>query len=204
MRLFLYDQYAVNANMLAAIAPCDRFSHEYSEDRIEDRIEDQVRRFSKRSVRLAVHSSILDMNAHEAPVQLKNKWIQTSRDHSHQRKASLSNFTGVDPPQPNNSLRQVALGYPVSGNSLNGIASDTEASKLCLQRNLPSMAVEYLSAEDASKKAGETFPKRGPSLKKVTAPLRMIMHRLSISHETMIEANKGTSRLSVRSFQKPP
>jgi hypothetical protein len=163
-----------------------------------------VRRFSKRGVRLAVHSSILDMNAHEAPVQLKNKWIQTSRDHSHQRKASLSKITEVDPPQSDNGLRQIALGYPVSGNDLKGIASDTKASKQPLQRNLPSTTVEYSSEEDASKKEGEAFPKRGPSLKIVTAPLRKIMHRLSISHETMVEANKGTSRLSVRSFQKPP
>jgi hypothetical protein len=144
------------------------------------------------------------MNAHEAPVQLKNKWTQTSRDHSHQRKASLSKITEVDPPQSNNSLRRAALSYPVSGNSPKGISSDTEASKPRLQRNLPLMAVEHPSEEDASKKVGETFPKRGPSLKIVTAPLRKIMHRLSISHETMVEANKGTSRLSVRSFQKAP
>lgn len=34
-----------------------------------------ARRFSKRGVRLAVHSSILDLNAHDAPNSLKHKWI---------------------------------------------------------------------------------------------------------------------------------
>lgn len=34
-----------------------------------------ARRFSKRGVRLAVHSSILDLNAHDVPNSLKHKWI---------------------------------------------------------------------------------------------------------------------------------
>ncbi|OCT51037.1 hypothetical protein CLCR_08508 [Cladophialophora carrionii] len=34
-----------------------------------------ARRFSRRGVRLAVHSSIMDTNAHEVPISLRKKWI---------------------------------------------------------------------------------------------------------------------------------
>jgi len=40
-----------------------------------------ARTFSKRGVRLGVHMSILDLSAHEAPTDLKRKWIQ----HAHLR-----------------------------------------------------------------------------------------------------------------------
>ena len=44
--------------------------------------------FSRRGMRLAVHMSILDMGAHKAPNALKDKWVQTSRAHAHQRTMS--------------------------------------------------------------------------------------------------------------------
>lgn len=48
--------------------------------------DDQLaRRFSKRGVRLAVHSSILDLNAHDVPNSLKHKWIS----HIHARSPSI-------------------------------------------------------------------------------------------------------------------
>jgi hypothetical protein len=34
-----------------------------------------ARRFSRRGVRLAVHSSIMDTNAHDVPISLRKKWI---------------------------------------------------------------------------------------------------------------------------------
>ncbi|KAK5324200.1 hypothetical protein LTR20_008114 [Exophiala xenobiotica] len=37
------------------------------------------RRFSRRGVRLAVHSSILDLNAHEVPDSLKKRWIYKAK-----------------------------------------------------------------------------------------------------------------------------
>lgn len=38
-----------------------------------------ARRFSRRGVRLAVHSSIIDTNAHEVPFSLRNKWIHQAQ-----------------------------------------------------------------------------------------------------------------------------
>ncbi|KIW66321.1 hypothetical protein PV04_05657 [Phialophora macrospora] len=38
-----------------------------------------ARRFSRRGVRLAVHSSIMDTNAHEVPISLRKKWIYQAR-----------------------------------------------------------------------------------------------------------------------------
>lgn len=38
-----------------------------------------TKRFSKRGVRLAVHSSIMDLNAHEIPDSLKKRWIHKAR-----------------------------------------------------------------------------------------------------------------------------
>lgn len=38
-----------------------------------------ARRFSRRGVRLAVHSSIIDTNAHEVPFSLRNKWIHRAQ-----------------------------------------------------------------------------------------------------------------------------
>lgn len=144
------------------------------------------------------------MNAHDAPTQLKNKWIQTSREHTHQRMTSLSKISEVESSQSNNNLRQLALSEPSSGSTLKNIVTDIQASKPPLERNLPSMVVEYPSEEDASNKVGETFPKKRGSLAMVTKPLRKMMHKLSISHETMEEANKGMSRLSIRNFQHGP
>ncbi|KEF59771.1 uncharacterized protein A1O9_04619 [Exophiala aquamarina CBS 119918] len=57
--------------------------------------DDLARRFSKRGVRLAVHSSILDLNAHDVPNSLKRKWIS----HVHARDPSMaqpSNIPEVD------------------------------------------------------------------------------------------------------------
>jgi hypothetical protein len=46
--------------------------------------------FSKRGVRLGVHMSILDLGAHEAPDQLKKKWIQTSRSQQYHSRCKNS------------------------------------------------------------------------------------------------------------------
>ncbi|EXJ90533.1 hypothetical protein A1O1_03636 [Capronia coronata CBS 617.96] len=41
-----------------------------------------TRRFSRRGVRLAVHSSILDSNAHQVPMSLKKRWFHQGRARS--------------------------------------------------------------------------------------------------------------------------
>ncbi|KAH0831590.1 hypothetical protein FOPE_02832 [Fonsecaea pedrosoi] len=38
-----------------------------------------ARRFSRRGVRLAVHSSIMDTNAHDVPISLRRKWIHDAQ-----------------------------------------------------------------------------------------------------------------------------
>lgn len=144
------------------------------------------------------------MEAHEAPAQLKNKWIQLTPDRNHQRMPSLSKISEVDSTQSSNHLRQVALAEPFSRDALGIVTNDPKASKPPLERNLPSMVVEYSTEEDARKKMEEEFPKRRPSVKMITTPLRKMMHKLSISHESLDDSNKSFSRLSVRNLRAAP
>lgn len=146
------------------------------------------------------------MEASDAPTQLRSKWIQLIPDrNSHQRMPSLSRISEVDSTQSNNNLRQVALAEPLSGDALRKISDDAKASKPLLDRNLPSMIVEYPADEVASKKVQEDFPpKRRPSVKMITTPLRKMMHKLSVSHESPNNANKGFGRLSIRNLQAEP
>ncbi|OQU95441.1 hypothetical protein CLAIMM_01646 [Cladophialophora immunda] len=63
-----------------------------------------ARRFSRRGVRLAVHSSIMDTNAHDVPISLRKKWIHQAQlrhgsDHMDavgQSIAQLSNIAEVN------------------------------------------------------------------------------------------------------------
>jgi hypothetical protein len=139
------------------------------------------------------------MEASEVPTQLKNKWIQITPELNHQCMPSLSKISEVDSTQSNFNLRQVALAEPLSGDALRNAENDANASKPPLQRNLPSMVVECPAGEDGDKKMADDFPpKRRPSVKMITTPIRKMMHKLSISHESVDDANKGLGRLSIR------
>lgn len=145
------------------------------------------------------------MEANEVPAQLKNKWLQITPDRNHQLLPSLSKISEVDSTQSNNNLRQFALAEPPSGDSFKQTANDAKAIKPPLERNFPSMVVECPAGEDGINKTGDDFPpKRRPSVKMITTPLRKMMHKLSLSHESVDDANKGLGRLSIRNLQAAP
>jgi hypothetical protein len=144
------------------------------------------------------------MEANEVPIQLRKKWLQVTHDHNHQRMPSLSKISEVDSTQSTNNLRQFALAEPPSGNALQKASNDVKTIKPPLERNMPSMVVECPAEEDGDKKMVDDFPvKRRRSVKMITTPLRKMMHKLSISHESD-DSNKGLGRLSIRNLQTAP
>lgn len=82
--------------------------------------DDLARRFSKRGVRLAVHSSILDLNAHDVPNSLKRKWISNvhARDPS---MAQLSNIPEVD------SFPSLLARWSTTGDETSTTAPDSDS-----------------------------------------------------------------------------
>lgn len=55
-------------DVLPVVAPCEK-------KRSRDK-DDLARKLSRRGVRLAVHSSILDLDAHRVPLELRKRWMQ--------------------------------------------------------------------------------------------------------------------------------
>ncbi|KAK5056063.1 hypothetical protein LTR84_012614 [Exophiala bonariae] len=103
----------VDVPLVADVLPASRHQETKQKD------DQLVRRFSKRGVRLVVHSSILDLNAHDVPNSLKHKWIS----HAHARDpsiAQLSQIPEIDT-MPSRLERRVTTG--------DDIASETPEAK---------------------------------------------------------------------------
>ena len=106
--------------------------------------EELARRFSRRGVRLAVHSSIMDTNAHDVPISLRNKWIR----HAHLRRGSdrfdaaspsiaqlsriseVNSNPGLDEPPPTSSRQQALTTSEHTSESVSPDRASSRASSV--------------------------------------------------------------------------
>ncbi|EXJ58077.1 hypothetical protein A1O7_05501 [Cladophialophora yegresii CBS 114405] len=127
-----------------------------------------AQRFSRRGVRLAVHSSIMDTNAHEVPISLRKKWIyqaQLRRTPEHFNAGSpsiaqlskiseVNSSSGLDEAPPAVS-RQRALATP--GNQTTNESperSDSQASSVSGRRSKARERSASLVSSPLGKKLG--------------------------------------------------
>ncbi|OAP59976.1 hypothetical protein AYL99_04978 [Fonsecaea erecta] len=146
-----------------------------------------ARRFSRRGVRLAVHSSIMDTNAHDVPISLRKKWIhQAQLRHApdHQMETSSA------------SIAQLSKISEV--NSSSGPDDEPDRSGLSTPEHMEGRESDN-TASAASSTSGRLYPPRR-SLTLVNSPLGRrlgnVIARLSRSgtdqHDTADGDGEGT------------
>ncbi len=106
-----------------------------------------ARRFSRRGVRLAVHSSIMDTNAHDVPISLRNKWIQQAHlrrvpDHFNAGSPSIAQLSRISEVNSNAGADE-----PLPTIMLNRASTTSEDLK---ETNSPERSASQASAGSAS------------------------------------------------------
>lgn len=160
------------------------------------------RTFSKRGVRLGVHMSILDLSAHEAPSNLKSKWIQ----HAHQREQlghghgqpgdrrgltalpELSRISEVDTAA--GSTNDLKLTQPPPKPTVSEIAespsSETPVKDLLVPYNTPADPSPVTFNEPSNARKGRGFT--------VGSKLRHVMSKMSLTNLRSPTRSRSKSR----------
>ncbi|KAK5957205.1 hypothetical protein OHC33_001576 [Knufia fluminis] len=145
------------------------------------------RTFSKRGVRLGVHMSILDLSAHEAPSNLKQKWIQHAnlrQQHGHGQSGDRRGLTAL-PELSRISEVDTAAGSshdlrlpqpppePIIPEIPESPSAETPAKDLLVPYNTP--------ADSSPVTFNDPYPRKGRSFT-VGSKLRHVMSKLSMSN----------------------
>ena len=145
-----------------------------------------ARRFSRRGVRLAVHSSIMDTNAHDVPISLRKRWMHQA----HLRRAA-ERFNADNP-----STTQLSRISEV--NSISGL----DESMLTLKQQRTSPAPDDSNERPSSARAdsqassgsGRISKARNRSSSLVNSPLGKKLGRVitRLSHTSLRERKENT------------
>ena len=158
------------------------------------------RTFSKRGVRLGVHMSILDLSAHEAPSNLKKKWIQHAR-HRQQlvhgqpgdRRGltalpELSRISEVDTAAGSTHDLKLMQAHsePMIPEITEWPSAETPARDLLVPYNTPADISPVATNEAAATHKGRSFA--------VGSKLRHVMSKLSLSNLRSPTRSKSRGR----------
>jgi len=160
------------------------------------------RTFSKRGVRLGVHMSILDLSAHEAPSNLKKKWIQhahnreqISHSQTHDRRGltalpELSRISEVDTVA--GSSHDLRLTQTVAEPTIPEVSEspsvETPARDLLVPYNTPADILPETCHEPTTTRKGRSST--------VGSKLRHVMRKLSMTNLRSPTTNRGHDRES--------
>lgn len=162
------------------------------------------RTFSKRGARLGVHASILDLDAHEAPTDLKKKWIQQAHlrkqlSHTQFNKTGLtalpelSRISEVD----TNASSCVNLHHNQVEPTIPFIPGSPEPPKQTLEAPMNTPAAVSIDDESSL-----SFTRKAPN-ETMSSKLRRVFSRISLN-STHLSSRRDSVRLESAGVASSP